>query len=56
MGRTLFNTIMRPTVYTQFVGGDDVTSFQRTVTRLRTEGVGPLVMVSLEEDVEDEGA
>nr|XP_022342360.1 hydroxyproline dehydrogenase-like [Crassostrea virginica] len=55
MGRTLFNTIMRPTVYTQFVGGDDVTSFQRTVTRLQTAGVGPLVMVTLEEDVDDEG-
>lgn len=47
--------LMRPTIYTQFVGGDDVTSFQATVDRLQTAGVGPLVMVTLEEDVKDDG-
>ncbi|XP_061196348.1 uncharacterized protein LOC133204611 [Saccostrea echinata] len=55
MGRPLFNTIMRPTIYKQFVGGDDVTSFQATVNRLQAAGMGPLVMVTLEEDVKDDG-
>ncbi|XP_048753522.2 hydroxyproline dehydrogenase-like [Ostrea edulis] len=55
LGRPLFNMLMRPTIYTQFVGGDDVTSFQATVDRLQTAGVGPLVMVTLEEDVQDDG-
>lgn len=55
MGRSVFNAMMRPTVYKQFVGGDDFTSFQETVSRLQTAGVRPLVMVTLEEDVKDDG-
>ncbi|XP_062592988.1 uncharacterized protein LOC134254494 [Saccostrea cucullata] len=55
MGRPLFNTMMRPTIYKQFVGGDDITSFQATVDRLQAAGMGPLVMVTLEEDVKDDG-
>ncbi|XP_062593110.1 hydroxyproline dehydrogenase-like [Saccostrea cucullata] len=55
MGRPLFNAMMRPTIYKQFVGGDDVTSFQATVDRLQAAGMGPLVMVTLEEDVKDDG-
>lgn len=47
--------MMRPTVYKQFVGGDDFPSFQVTVSRLQTAGVRPLVMVTLEEDVKDDG-
>lgn len=55
MGRSVFNAMMRPTVYKQFVGGDDFPSFQVTVSRLQTAGVKPLVMVTLEEDVKDDG-
>ncbi|XP_060071036.1 hydroxyproline dehydrogenase-like [Ylistrum balloti] len=54
LGNRLFDSLAKPTVYGQFVGGDTPESLLQTVVKMRKMGVGPLVAVAMEEDTTDD--
>ena len=51
LGQTLFNKLMKATIYGQFVGGEDITELKPTISRLKTSGVYPILDYAVEEDV-----
>ena len=51
LGRRVVETILRPTLYSQFVAGDDPQSLVETVKKLNRVGIRLMVLPSLEEDV-----
>ena len=51
LGRGLLERILRPTLYDQFVAGNDPSSLKQTAARLKSLGIKLMVLPSLEEDV-----
>ena len=51
LGRRLVEKLLRPTLYAQFVAGDDPESLQHAAAKLQRAGVRLMVLPSLEEDV-----
>eukprot|EP00731_Ephydatia_muelleri_P022707 Em0015g290a len=51
LGQTLFNKVMRATIYGQFVGGEDVAELKPTISRLKASGVHPILDYAVEEDI-----
>ena len=45
---SLFNAILQPTFYRQFVAGNDITSITTTTTRLAAVGIRPMIAVPIE--------
>lgn len=51
LGRGLLEKILRPTLYDQFVAGDDPQSLKETANKLKKVGIKLMILPSLEEDV-----
>ncbi|KAK3084368.1 hypothetical protein FSP39_012325, partial [Pinctada imbricata] len=54
LGRRLFNGLVKPTLFRQFVGGDTEESITRAVQKLQNDGIGPMLMLPMEEDAGQE--
>ena len=50
LGRRLFSSLMKATVYGQFAGGEDKESIRPVLTRFRSDGVRAMVTYNVEED------
>lgn len=50
LGARLFEAIIRPTLYDQFVAGDDGPSMRKTIERLRQSHVRPMIACMMEDD------
>ncbi|XP_046463928.1 hydroxyproline dehydrogenase-like [Daphnia pulex] len=50
-GRGLLEKILRPTLYDQFVAGDDPQSLKETANKLKQLGIKLMILPSLEEDI-----
>ena len=53
LGTRLFDSIVRPTFYRQFVGGDSENELSVTVQGLKKAGVRLMVCPVQEEDIDD---
>ena len=51
LGRTLFNKLMKATIYGQFVGGEDKIDIQGTISKNMAFGVKSILDYSAEEDM-----
>ncbi len=51
LGQGLLEKVLRPTLYNQFVAGDDPRSLQETAAKLKKVGVKLMILPSLEEDI-----
>ena len=51
LGNTLFNWVVRPTVYNQFAAGDTDESIKDTVENLTKANIRLMAITGLEEDV-----
>ncbi len=50
-GQGLLEKILRPTLYDQFVAGDDPQSLKETASKLKQLGIKLMILPSLEEDI-----
>lgn len=53
LGPKLWAHLLKPTLYGQFVAGDNRTKIERTVNALESAGIGSLLGVPMEEDIDD---
>ena len=51
LGQTLFNKLMKATIYGQFVGGENIAELKSVISRLKASGVHPILDYAVEEDV-----
>ena len=51
LGRTLFEFLLRNTMYSQFVAGETLPAIQNTIRGLRQCGIGTMLCVPNEEDL-----
>ena len=51
LGKTLFEFLLRETMYKQFVAGENLPAIQDTVKSLRECGIGTMLFVPNEEDL-----
>lgn len=51
LGKTLFEFLLRKTMYSQFVAGETLPAIQDTIKLLRDCGIGTMLCVPNEEDV-----
>lgn len=51
LGRTLFEFLLRNTMYSQFVAGETLPAIQNTIRELRQCGIGTMLCVPNEEDL-----
>lgn len=50
-GQKVLEKILRPTLYKQFVAGDDPGSLKETTAKLKSVGIRLMLLPSLEEDI-----
>lgn len=50
-GHKVLEKVLRPTLYKQFVAGDDPASLKETAVKLKSVGIQLMLLPSLEEDV-----
>ena len=53
LGRSLFNRLMKATVYGQFVAGEDLPALRPTVKRFRDQGIRSILDYAVEDDVSE---
>ena len=51
LGKTLFEFVLRKTMYSQFVAGETLPAIQDTIKMLRDGGIGTMLFVTNEEDL-----
>ncbi|KAM8837916.1 hydroxyproline dehydrogenase isoform 2-T3 [Spinachia spinachia] len=51
MGRRLFSMLLRPTVYAQFVAGESEAEISRSMQKMSSLGLRPMLAVPIEEDL-----
>ena len=51
LGKTLFEFLLRKTMYSQFVAGETLPAIQDTIKMLRECGIGTMLCVPNEEDL-----
>ncbi|XP_037319195.2 hydroxyproline dehydrogenase [Pungitius pungitius] len=51
LGRRLFSLLLRPTVYAQFVAGENEGEISRRVQKMSSRGLRPMLAVPIEEDL-----
>jgi len=51
LGKTLFEFLLRKTMYSQFVAGETLPAIQDTIKMLRDCGIGTMLCVPNEEDL-----
>ena len=51
MGRTLFEFLLRNTMYSQFVAGETLPAIQNTIRELHECGIGTMLCIPNEEDL-----
>ena len=51
LGKTLFEFLLRKTMYSQFVAGENLPAIQDTIKMLRKCGIGTMLCVPNEEDL-----
>lgn len=52
LGQSLFETVMKKTVYGQFVAGEDKETIKPTINRLTESGIGSILDYAVEEDLD----
>ena len=50
LGTKLFESLMKKTIYSQFVAGEDHDSIKNSVESLRAQSIGTIMCVPTEED------
>lgn len=56
LGNSIYEKILKMTVYGQFVAGEDLKKIQPTIKKLGKSGVSPILDYSVEEDLSEEEA
>ena len=56
LGKTLFEFLLRETMYNQFVAGENLPAIQDTVKSLRQCGIGTMLCVPNEEDLSSDNS
>lgn len=51
LGKTLFEFLLRKTMYSQFVAGENIPAIQDTIEKLRECGIQTMLFVPNEEDL-----
>ena len=51
LGRTLFEFLLRNTMYSQFVAGETLPAIQNTIRELHECGIGTMLCIPNEEDL-----
>ena len=51
LGRQLFNAVMKSTFHGQFVAGETLKDMLTKIKQMQTAGIGPMLCVSIEEDI-----
>ena len=51
LGKTLFEFLLRETMYSQFVAGEELSAIQDSIQELRQCGIGTMLCVPNEEDL-----
>ena len=51
LGKTLFEFVLRKTMYSQFVAGETLPAIQDTIKMLHDSGIGTMLCVPSEEDL-----
>lgn len=50
LGKRIFERLMKKTMYSQFVAGEDYDSIKDSVDNLKAQGIGTIMCVPTEED------
>lgn len=50
LGKRMFKSLMKKTIYSQFVAGEDYDSIKNSVENLKAQGIGTIMCVPTEED------
>ncbi|XP_031553744.1 proline dehydrogenase 1, mitochondrial-like isoform X2 [Actinia tenebrosa] len=53
LGKKMFKSLMKKTMYSQFVAGEDYDSIKNSVDNLKAQGIGTIMCVPTEEDYTD---
>lgn len=51
LGRSGFSLLLRPTVYAQFVAGEDESEISQSMKKMSSLGLRPMLAVPIEEDL-----
>lgn len=51
LGRRAFSFIVRPTIYSQFVAGENETQISESMDKMKRLGLRPMLAVPIEEDL-----